>query len=211
MTRKQYIEQFRRQIYGGQPSDDATITENLVNQWLEQAIGFAAQKCYETTGKLEAVAYVNNAFYSTFKALTVTSDERNTWKVQLPQVPVGIGANEGVSTLEFKNDDGLLSLPVVWMSENQKGIYRTMRNIPNKLLAYNEGDYVYIISTLRLSNYTASVTMISGGVSTNLNSTLNVPPDYITVMTEYLKQQLMFERTVPTDTQNDGMDFIKST
>lgn len=51
--------------------------------------------------------------------------------------------------------------------------------------------------------------MISAGDSTDLNSELNVPSDYFPVMVEYIKQQLMFERSVPVDGANDGRDAIK--
>ena len=86
-----------------------------------------------------------------------------------------------------------------------------MRPIPNKLLAYPQGTYVYVMSTLILSSYTAQITMISGGDSTDLDSTLNVPPDYFPIMTEYLKTQLMFQRNVPVPVTNDGSDIIRTT
>ena len=86
-----------------------------------------------------------------------------------------------------------------------------MRPIPNKLLAYSQGKYIYVISTLLLSSYTAQATMISGGVSSDLDSELNVPADYHPVMIEYLKKQLMFQRQVPQDVTNDGMDAIVTT
>jgi hypothetical protein len=69
-----------------------------------------------------------------------------------------------------------------------------------------EGGNIYVMTTLALSSYTAQVTMISGGDSTDLGSTLNVPSDYHSIMIEYLKQQLMFQRTVPQDNINDGVD-----
>ena len=53
--------------------------------------------------------------------------------------------------------------------------------------------------------------MISGGDSTDLDSTLNVPSDYLPVMNEYIKNQLVFERQMPLDVQNDGVDAIKTT
>ena len=46
MTRNIFIERILRQIYNGQPSDDSSITYNLVNQWLNDAIGLAAKKNY---------------------------------------------------------------------------------------------------------------------------------------------------------------------
>ena len=46
MTRNAFIERILRQIYNGQPSDDSNITYNLVNQWLNDAIGLAVKKNY---------------------------------------------------------------------------------------------------------------------------------------------------------------------
>lgn len=212
MTRRNYIEQIRRMIYGSQPSNDAEITVGLVNQMLNQAIGIAAKTNYTDSLKLDGIAYVNNSFYTTYKSLAVTSNEQFLWRITLPEVPVGIGYNQGAETLIFKDSSSnQLSYPVIWLSQNQRSFQRGMRAIPNKLLAYSEGTYVYVMSTLMLSDYTAQVTMISGGDSTDLDSVLNVPSDYIAVMTEYLKQQLMFQRQVPVDSTNDGSDAIITT
>lgn len=212
MTRLQYIAQIRRLIYGGQPSDDADITINLVNQWLDQAIGVAAKKNYTDSIALEGIAYVNNSFYSTFKGLTISEDENLLWKITLPQIPFGIGQNEGVSTLVFKDTTSKeISYPVVWLTENQRSFQRGMRVIPNRLLAYQQSQYVYVMTDILLYGMTATATIISGGNSSDLNSTLNVPADYIPIISEYLKQQLMFERSVPKDVVNDGEDFIKTT
>lgn len=211
MIRKTYIELIRRQIYGGPPSDDATITINLVNKWLDIAIANAAKTNYKENIAIDGISYVNNSFYTTFKGISVTKDENFLWKIALPQIPLGIGQNEGIETLVFKDDTGLISYPVVWMTQNQKSYQRGMREIPNKVLAYQEGIYVYALSTLLLSAYTATVTMVSGGTSTDLTSTITVPDDYFPLIVEYLKQQLMFERSVPVDSENDGLDAIKTT
>jgi len=45
-----------------------------------------------------------------------------------------------------------------------------MRPIPNKVLYVYEGKFAYVFSTLLLNQYTASVTMISGGDSTDLQA-----------------------------------------
>lgn len=210
LTRSQYIEQIRRLIYGSFPPEDAEITIPLVNQWLNEAIAFAAKTNYTDTLKIDGIAVVNNSFYTTFKNLTVTKDGNFLYKIELPQVPAGIGANEGVSTLKFKNSTNEISYPIVWLTMNQLASQRGMREIPNKLLGYVEGGNAFVMSTIPLNNYSAIVTMVSGGDSTDLNSTLNVPPDYLPQVTEYLKQQLMFERNVPVDVNNDGIDAIST-
>ena len=48
--------------------------------------------------------------------------------------------------------------------------------------------------------------MVSGGDSTDLESTLIVPDDYVPMIVEYIKGQLAFERSRPIDTSNDGVD-----
>jgi hypothetical protein len=211
LKRITFIERTLRQIYGGQPSDDSNISINLVNTWLNDAIGVAAKTNYTDSLKLDGIAYVNNSFYSTFKGLAVARDENILYRVGLPQIPVGIGSSEGISTMQFKDNSGNISLPVIWLSQNQRSYHATMRNIPNKILAYSEGEFVYAISTIVLTQYTATVTMVSGGDGTDLDSTLNVPSDYFPVLTEYIRQQLLFERMQPQDTTNDGSDAVKTT
>lgn len=211
MTRILFIEMALRQIYGGQPSDDSSITINLVNVWLEQAIAIAAKKNYADSIQLDGIGYVNNSFYTTFKGLTISADENFVYKVTLPQIPFGIGTTGGISTLQIKDtSSGQFSLPIIWLSQAQRAYCQTMRPIPNKILAYSESEFVFLISTIILTPYTATVTMISGGDSTNLSSTLNVPSDYWPAMVEYIKQQLMFERMSPVDNVNDGSDAVKT-
>lgn len=206
MTRRVYIELIRRQIYGGQPNSDAEITPNLVNKWLDFGLAAAAQKNYNGNLQLEGISYVNNSFYTTYKSLTVTKDEQFLWKVELPHIPYGLGTSEGVSTLVFKDSaSGQLSQNVVWLSQNQRSFAKNMTAIPNKLLAYSQGKYIYIESTIQLSQYTAQVTMVSGGSGSDLDNEINVPDDYLPFVTDYIKAQLQFERMMPKDVP-DGSD-----
>jgi hypothetical protein len=212
LTRATFIERVRRQIYGGQPSDDASITVGLVNNYLNDAIAVAAKANYKENIAIDGINFVNNSFYTTYKSLSVTADEQFLWKITLPEIPIGIGENFGCETLIFKDSSSnQLSYPVVFISQNQRSYARSMRPIPNIVLAYLEGQFVYVQSTIILSAYTAQATMISGGDSTNLQSTLNVPPDYFPVMMQYLQSQLLLEKAQPVDSANDGLDAIKTT
>ena len=210
MKRITYIEQIRRFIYNGQPPSEATVTIGLVNVWLNQAIGVAAQKNYTDNVTLDGIAYINGSFYTTYKNIAVTKDEQFLYKVQLPHIPFGLGDDEGVSEL-ILTDGVQNAYPTIWINQNQRTYYRGMRNIPNKLISYSEGEFIYIQSNIPLTALTAKVTMVSGGDSTNINSTLNVPDNYFPVMTEYLVKNLMTERNVPADVTNDGTDVIQTT
>ncbi len=206
MIRSSFIERLRRQEYGGFPTDDAEITDNLVNEWIIDGCAIAAKKNYTDNFQLEGIGFVNNSFYSKFKGIAITVDERNLWKFTLPQIPIGIGASEGIATVIFKDSRSTLSYPGIPLSENQVGFVRSQRVIPNKILFYPEGIYCYVITPILMNNYTATLTMISGGDSTDLSSTLNIPSDYIPIIVQYVQQQLMIERKQPQDVTNDGQD-----
>ncbi len=207
MTRYQFIERALRQIYGEQPSDDSNMTVNLVNSWLSDATASAAKKNYTDNLQLDQIAYANNSFYTTFKGLAIIdAGEQFLYQMTLPEIPVGLGRNEAISTLQFIDANGVVSDPAIPLSQSQVGYYRGQRRIPNKTLYYPEGILLYIISTLQLFNYTGKVKMVSAGDSTNLNSILNVPSDYFPAMQDYIKMQLSFERAQIKDLQNDGAD-----
>jgi hypothetical protein len=206
MTRKTFIERILRQIYNGQPSDDSSITFNQVNQWLNDAIGVAAKKNYTDSIQMDGVAYVNNSFYTSYSSLTITQVDNTTFKFTLPQIPVALGKNEGIATLQFSNSKTPTSFGAVPLSMNQVGYQDTLRPIQNKVVYWPQGQEVYMSTGIPLTAYKANVRMVSGGDSNDLNSTLIIPDDYVPIMVEYIKAQLAFERSRPIDTSNDGVD-----
>jgi hypothetical protein len=205
-TRKAFIERVLRQIYNGHPPDDANITTGLVSAWLNDAIGLAAKQCYVESVKLDGIAYVNDSFYTRFKGLSVVSDERFLYKVTLPQVPIGLGRNEAIASVQFKDGDGQVSLPCIPLSSAQRGYYQSLKPIPNKICYYTEGAYLYAVSALPLHNYTAQVSMVSAGLSSDLDSPMSVPDDYFPVIVGYIREQLLTQKAQPQDVSNDGQD-----
>ena len=209
MTRKIFIERILRQIYNGQPSDDSSITFNQVNQWLNDAIGLVVKKNYTESIQMDGVAYINNSFYSTFTGLTISPEtvDNVTYSVTMPLIPYSLGKNEGIATLQFVGDKKT-SQTAIPLSMNQVAYIEQLRPIQNKILYWNEGDKIYVKSTIPLSNYKATLRLISGGDSTDLSSKLIVPDDYVPMIVEYIKGQLAFERSRPIDQSNDGVDNI---
>ena len=207
MTRYQLIERILRQIYNGQPSDDSNITYGLVNQWLNDAIGAAAKKNYTDNIQMDGVSYINNSFYTTFKNLDIYAEtvDNVTYRVDLPSIPVALGRNEGVATLQFVGDKKT-SQTAIPLSMNQIAYQEQLRPIQNKIAYWVEGKNIYVKSSIPLTSYKATVRMVSGGDSTDLDSTLIIPDDYMPVVIEYIKGQLVFEKSRPIDQSNDGVD-----
>lgn len=208
MTRKHLIEQIIRQVYGTQPTDDSTITPGLVNQLINQGIGIAVKQNYKDAVQLDGIGYVNNSFYSTFKGLAITQEENFIWKLTLPQVPLAIGKNEGLSNLQIKSSAGEISKPVILLSQNQVTYFQSLQQPTGKILAAQNGDIVRIYSTLILNQYTATATIVSGGDSSDLSSTLNVPDDYVPIIVDYVVKSLIAARAQIQDSANDGNDKI---
>ena len=207
MTRYALIERILRQIYNGQPSDDSNITYNLVNQWLNDAIGLAVKKNYTDSIQMDGVAYVNNSFYTTFTNLDINAEtvDTVTYSIDLPVIPYALGRNEGVATLQFVGEKKT-SQTAIPLSINQVAYIEQLRPIQNKILYWIEGKNIFIKSSIPLTQYKATLRLISGGDSTDLNSTLIVPDDYMHMIVEYVKGQLSFEKSRPIDTSNDGVD-----
>src|SRR6185312_2070341 len=205
-TRYQIIERVSRSVYGEQPTDDANITFNLVNQWLSEAVGVAVTNDWKTNLSIDGVTYINNSFYTTVKGLAITAYEKFIYQLTLPQIPMGLGRNEGVGGLQVVDANGVVYDDCIPLSQNKVGYYRQMRKIPNKTLYYPEGIFLYMVSPLQLNLFTGRVRMVSGGDSTTLDSILNVPDDYLSLITDYCINKLRIERAQPKDATNDGTD-----
>jgi hypothetical protein len=207
MTRNAFIERILRQIYNGQPSDDSNITYNLVNQWLNDAIGLVVKKNYTDNIQMDGVAYVNNSFYTTFTNIDINAESVDTvtYSIDLPIIPYALGRNEGVAMLQFVGDKKT-SQTAIPLSMNQVAYIEQLRPIQNKILYWVEGKNIYVKSSIPLTSYKATLRLISGGDSTDLNSTLIVPDDYMPMVVEYIKGQLAFEKSRPIDQSNDGVD-----
>lgn len=209
MIRGAYLERISMQIYGEKPSDDAEITLNLINNYLNDGIGIAAKACYKEAIQLDGVAYINNGFYSTFSGIVISSDDTDNlcYKLTLPEVPTGIGRNEGLAEIRFKDpSSGFTSLPGIPVSINEWGYMDSMRPIANKLFVLQEGNLIRVKTSLILTEFTATAKLISGGVPSDLNAELILPPDYFPIITQYIREQLILERSIVPDGTNDGRD-----
>jgi len=207
-TRYAICERILRAVYGEQPSDDSNATINLVNAWLNDALAAAAKQNYKENGIIDGVQYASNSFYTTFRNIAITIYEQFIFQIQLPQIPVALGANEGIATLQFVDANNNVSDPAIPLSENQVGMYQNIRPVPNKTLYYPQGEFLYVISDLALDLNTAKIRMVSGGDSSNLNSTLILPDDYLGFCVDYCIKMLRQERLTPKDVTDDGQENV---
>jgi len=207
MTRKVLIEQIRRMYYGGVPNDDANLTENEVNQYISQAIAYIAKVNYTDNIKLDGIESISDAFYTTFKNLTVTKDnDTGYYYTTLPQPPVGLSRGYGISTVTFPVSTGLAKAPTP-VSPREVDYIEQIKLPPSKIFYWVEGKTLWFKSYVNLVTKTPIVRMISTENS-DLTAELNVPGEYISDIINWIMQQLRMRKGIPEDTTNDGLDKV---
>jgi hypothetical protein len=205
MTRKALIEQVRRLYYGGIPSDDATLTENEVNLYINQAIAYIAKVNYTDAIKLDGVETVSDAFYATFKNLAITKDnDTGYYSTTLPHPPLGLSRGYGISTVTFPVNTGLAKAPTP-ISPRELDIIDNLKSPPSRIYYWAEGNKLWFKSYVNLVGRFAIVRMVSAE-NTDLTSEVNVPVEYISDMINWILNQLKVRKGMPEDTTNDGLD-----
>lgn len=205
MTRKVLIEQIRRMLYGGVPTDDANITEKEINLYINEALAYMAKVNYTDSIKLDGIETVSDVFYLTFKNLAITRDtDTGYYSLDLPQVPLGLARGYGISTVTFPTSTGLAKSPIP-ISVRELDYMDNLKQPPSKIFYWPEGKKLWFKSYTNLVGRLAIVRMVSTETS-DLDAELNVPQEYITDIINLVMGQLRPRKATPQDSTNDGLD-----
>lgn len=205
MTRKVLIEQIRRMLYGGVPSDDANVSEKEINVYVNEALAYMAKINYADSIKLDGIETVNDVFYSTFKGLSITRDtDTGYYSLDLPQVPLGLARGYGISTVTFPSSTGLAKA-LIPISVRELDYMDNLKQPPSKIFYWPEGKKLWFKSYTNLVGKLAIVRMVSTE-GNDLEAEMNVPQEYITDMINLVLNQLKIRKATPEDIVNDGVD-----
>ena len=205
MTRKVLIEQIRRMLYGGVPTDDANITEKEINLYINEALAYMAKVNYTDSIKLDGIETVSDVFYLTFKNLAITRDtDTGYYSLDLPQVPLGLARGYGISTVTFPTATGLAKSPIP-ISVRELDYMDNLKQPPSKIFYWPEGKKLWFKSYTNLVGRLAIVRMVSTENS-DMDAELNVPQEYITDIINLVMGQLRPRKATPQDSTNDGLD-----
>jgi hypothetical protein len=207
MTRRTLIEQIRRLYYGGTPSDDATLTENEVNLYINQAIAYIAKVNYTDAIKLDGVETVSDAFYATFKNLSMTKDnDTGYWYVTLPHAPLGLSRGYGISTVTFPVVTGGLAKAPTPISPRELDFIDQVKMPPSKVFYWAEGNKLWFKSPYYNLNGKFPIVRMVSAENSDITSEVNVPGEYISDIINWILNQLKVRKGMPEDTTNDGLD-----
>lgn len=205
MTRNELIAQIRRMYYGEVPTEEANLRPKEVNQFINEAIAYIAKINYQDNIKVEGIETVSDAFYATFKGLSILKDnDTGYYYTTLPHPPLGLSRGYGISTVTFPVNTGLAKAPTP-VSPREVDYLDKVKLPPSKIFYWAEGDKLWFKSYINLIGKSAIVRMVSHENS-DLNAELNVPGEYIADIIAWVMTQLNARRQMMGDAIRDGLD-----
>jgi len=205
MTRNELIAQIRRMYYGGVPAEEASLREKEVNQYINQAIAYIAKENYVDSIKIDGLENVDDAFYTTFKNLSISKDnDTGYYYTTLPHPPLGLSRGYGIADVTFPVSTGLAKNPIP-ISPRELEYVDMVKIPPSKIFFWCEGDKLYFKSYINLIGKAPIVRMISNENS-DLNAELNVPAEYIPSMINWIMTQLNVRKQMSGDLIREGVD-----
>ncbi len=203
-TRRQVIELIIRQLSGGIPSQDTELTPNLVNLYLNSAIGFAVKSNYKEEVQINGIESVSDAFYATFPGITISYDDSLAqYNATLPQQAVGVGAGWDISSFIVLTPSGKKIFAHPIKPTEEAFLYRNSKPC-NEVFYWLNGSKAFLHSTQDITKSKAIVRMIVSQ-STNLDAEITVPDSYMPVIIDYMAKTLGIMMNMPIDISNDGV------
>lgn len=204
-TRRQQLEVIQRLILGGFPSDDTEITQNLIDQHLNAAIGYAVKTNYKEEIQLNGIENVADAFYSQFAGISISKDNTTGWyTATLPQQPVGVGAGWDISTFMLVTGSGAKIFAHPITPREVEFIYNTDKPC-NEVFYWISGITANLHACQDITKYKANIRMISSQ-SSDPDSPMNIPDGYLPVVVDYVAKILGIQVNRPIDVSSDGVE-----
>lgn len=207
MTRKELCELIQMRLAGGMPTDDFPITLNEINLWLDHGIAASAMKNYTDGVQIDGLEFVGDAYYTTFKNLTLSQDTVTLYyKATLPAPPLGIPRGYDIPSAYIMKPEGGYSKAMVRVNPQQLDYYNDLPKPKNAVEFWNEGSTMYVrTDTANLLNGAkVAVRMAGSSGDRALTSEALVPSDSVPFVVDYVFKYFLQTDQMPKDLMNDG-------
>ena len=207
MIRKELCELIQIRLAGGMPSDDFPITLNEINLWLDHAIAASAVKNYTDGVSIDGLEFVGDAYYATFKNLTLTQDTDSLYfKTTIPAPPVGVPRGYDIASAYIMQATGGYGTPLVRVNPQQLDYYESLPKPKNSIEFWVEGVTLFVkaATTNLLTGAKVAVRMIGSAGSRSLTDAALVPNDAVPYIVDYVFKYFSQTDQMPKDLTNDG-------
>jgi hypothetical protein len=204
---QQLIDRCIRSYYGGDyASEESVLTNNFVQLHINDAIAMAISKSMQENYVVTGIQSVSEGFLSTF---TITSFTKNAdtgfYVASLPHPPIGTPENSSVSGVYFGGVKGQ-SKPVLEVKANEVDYFRFMPIPPQAAFYWMEGGSIYLWLRTNLPSNAKLFIRMATNLSTNADAPLNMPPDAVDFVYNYVMDKLYKNKSVQGDSALDGKD-----
>jgi hypothetical protein len=206
VTTNQMIDRVRRQYYNDYPDDSSVLTDNELLLHINDAVAQVATKQANEAYSVDGITSVPDGYLTTFKLTSFTKDaDTNYYYSTLPHPPLGLHANSAVSSVFFTGTKGP-SKPILYISANEVDYFRGLPHPPQAAYYWIEGTTLYMwVKTDLPTGAKVSVRMATH-VTSNLDASINVPPDAIGMVFDIVMQRLMVRKNIHSDHIADGVE-----
>jgi len=206
-TRQQLIDRVLRFYYDGTPSDDAVLTSNEVDLYINDAIATVINKQSIEAYNITGIVSVPEGYVTTYELTApVLNQFTGYYSTTLPHPPIGLPDLAGVTGVYFGGNKGQ-SRPILYVSSREMDYFISMPKPPQAAFYWIENRTIYFwcrtdISAISDKIYIRMATNVQSGT----NDVLNVPPEAIDMVFSLVTQKLLERKKIPVDLINDGIE-----
>ncbi len=206
VTTNQMIDRVRRAYYNDYPDDASVLTDNELLLHINDAVAIVATKQANDAYAVTGIRMVPDGYITTYKITSFTKDaDTGYYYASLPHVPFGLPENSGINSVFFTGAKGQ-SKPILYVSGNELDYFKNIATPPGAAFYWVEGSTIYMwVKTTLPTSAQISVRMATH-VTSNLDATINVPPDAIGMVYDLVMQKIMSRKNIVSDNITDGTE-----
>lgn len=204
-TRQQLIDRILRYYYNNIPSDDAVLSNNEVDLYINDAIAATMNKQMQENYEITGIMSVPEGYVTTYKLTAPTLDDTTGFYTQtLPHPPMGKA--DGIVGVYFSGAKGA-SKPVLHVKPEEMDYFQFMPMPPQAAFYWVENATLYIKCNTDLSHTTDKINVrMASNVQSDANAVLNIPADAVNTVFNTVITTLLGRKNIKSDLIDDSAD-----
>ncbi len=206
-TRQQLIDRIFRFYYNGLPSDDASLSNNEVDLYINDAIASVMNKQTMDGYNITGIMSVPEGYITTYTLSTPTlNDNTGFYTTSLPHPPIGLPDSAGIVGVYFGGSRGQ-SKPILYVSPREMDYFAFMPKPPQAAFYWVENATISFWCRTDLSHTTDKIYIrMATNIQSGANDILNVPADAVELIFNLVTQKLLQRKGILEDVNTDGVD-----
>ena len=206
-TRQQLIDRILRYYYDGVPDDQAEISSNEVDLYINDAIATVINKQAMDEYNITGIMGVPEGYITTYTIPTPSlNDSTGFYYSTIPHPPMGLAGESGVVGVFFGGGWGQ-SKPILHVKPQEVDYFTNMPIPPQAAFYWIEGARIYFWCRTDITHISDSIYIrMATNVQSSNSAVLNVPPEAVELIFTDVIQRLLPRKNVKPDNIIDGKE-----